>query len=57
MSLGVDSGRLMGFFLRLPAATPPRAVNMDVSMDFEAATDRMIPHITLADLSAELGMS
>ena len=26
-------------------------------MDFRAATDRMIPAITLADLSAELGMS
>ena len=26
-------------------------------MDFKAATDRMIPAITLADLSAELGMS
>ena len=26
-------------------------------MDFKAATDRMIPAITLADLSAEMGMS
>lgn len=30
---------------------------MDVSMDFRAATDRLTPAVTLADLSAELGMS